>query len=140
MKWMATLSIVLVALGFTIAQDDKKDKSDQDKIQGKWNMVKGEINGDNAPDEFIKGFSLTFTKDKYEAKLADGSGEEGEFKLDSKTKPASATFTAGGESRKAIYKWDGDNLHFCVSDKGGEAPKEFAGKDGHLYFVLKKGK
>src|SRR5262245_29364746 len=115
-KWIATLSIALLALGFSVANDDKdKDKSDQDKFQGKWQMTKGEANGESLPEEFIKGFSLTFTKEKFEAKLADGSGEEGEFKLDPKAKPATASFTAGGETRKGIYKWDGENLHLCVS-------------------------
>lgn len=139
MKWIATLSVALLALGLTVAKDDK-DKSDQDKIQGKWEMTKGEMNGENLPEDFIKGFSITFTKEKFEAKLADGSGESGEFKLDSKAKPASASFTANGETRKGIYKWDGEALHLCVSDRGGEQPKEFAGKDGNLFFVLKKAK
>lgn len=139
MKWIATLSLALLALGISIAQD-KKDATDQDKFQGKWSMTKGEANGESLPDDFIKGFSITFTKGKYEAKLADGSGEEGEFKLDSTAKPASATFTANGDTRKGIYKWDGESLHLCVSDKGGETPKEFAGKDGNLSFVLKKAK
>lgn len=140
MKWIATLSLALLALGFSVAKDDK-EKSDDDKIQGKWQLTKAELNGENAPEDFVKGFTLTFTKNKFEAKLADGSGEEGDFKLDSKTKPhATASFTASGDTRKAIYKWDGDSLHMCVSDKGGETPKEFAGKDGNLFFVLKKAK
>lgn len=136
MKWFATLSLALLVLNLSIAKDDK----DEDKFQGKWNMTKGQMNGEDLPEDFVKGFSLTFTKAKFEAKLADGSGEEGEFKLDPKSKPASATFTAGGETRKAIYKFDGDSLHLCVSDKGGETPKEFAGKDGNLFFVMKKNK
>ncbi len=138
MKWIATLSLALLALGFSVA---KEDKTDDEKIQGKWQLTKAELNGENAPEDFVKGFTLTFTKSKFEAKLADGSGEDGEFKLDSKSKPhASASFTASGETRKAIYKWDGDSLHMCVSDKGGETPKEFAGKDGNLFFVLNKAK
>lgn len=139
MKWIASLSLALFVFGFSVAQDDKK--KDEDKIQGKWEMIKGEMNGESLPEEFVKGFSITFTKEKFEAKLADGSGEEGEFKLDSAAKPhATASFTSNGETRKGIYKWDGDSLHMCVSDKGGELPKDFAGKDGHLLFVLKKAK
>jgi len=136
-KWFATLSLALLVLNFTIAQADKKD---EDKIQGKWSMTKGEANGENLPEDFVKGFTITFTKGKFEAKLADGSGEDGEYKIDPKAKPATASFTAGGETRKGIYKFDGDDLHLCVSDKGGETPKEFSGKDGNLFFVLKKAK
>ena len=138
MKWIATLSIALLTLACSVAQD--KEKSDEDKFQGKWEMAKGEANGESLPEEFIKGFSITFTKDKFEAKLADGTGESGDFKLDAKSKPASATFTVNGETRKSIYKWNGDNLELCVSERGGEQPKEFAGKDGNLFFVLKKAK
>lgn len=137
MKWFATLSLALLVLTFTVAKDDKKD---EDKFQGKWNMAKGEANGESLPEDFVKGFTLTFTKDKFEAKLADGSGEEGEFKLDPKAKPATASFTAGGETRKGIYKFVGEDIELCVSDKGGETPKEFSGKDGNLLFVLKKAK
>jgi uncharacterized protein (TIGR03067 family) len=136
-KWFATRSLALLVLTFTVAKDDKKD---EDKFQGKWSMAKGEANGENLPDDFVKGFTLTFTKDKFEAKMADGSGEEGEFKLDAKAKPATASFTAGGETRKGIYKFQDDEIHLCVSDKGGETPKDFAGKDGNLFFVLKKAK
>jgi uncharacterized protein (TIGR03067 family) len=137
-KWIATLSLALLALGFSVAKDDK---TDDEKIQGKWQLTKAQMNGEDAPEDFVKGFTLTFTKNKFEAKLADGSGEEGEFKLDPKAKPnATGSFTAGGETRKAIYKWDGDALHMCVSDKGGETPKEFAGKDGSLFFIMKKAK
>ena len=137
MKWFATLSLALLVLNLSSAKDDKKD---EDKIQGKWTMTKGEMNGESLPEDFVKGFSITFTKAKFEAKLADGSGEEGDFKLDPKAKPATASFTASGETRKAIYKWDGDELNLCVSDKGGETPKEFAGKDGNIFFVMKKSK
>ncbi|MFO0813841.1 MAG: TIGR03067 domain-containing protein [Gemmatales bacterium] len=137
MKWFASLSLALLVLSFTVAQDDKKDN---DKFQGKWNMTKGEMNGESLPEDFVKGFSLTFTKDKFEAKMGDGSGEEGTFKLDSSAKPGKAEFTAGGETRKGIFKFDGDDLHLCVSDKGGETPKDFSGKDGNIFFVLKKAK
>ena len=136
MKWFVTLSLALLVLNLSLATEEKKD---EEKIVGTWQMTKGEMNGENLPEDFVKGFTLTFTKDKkFEAKLADGSGEEGDFKLDDSTKPKSASFTAGGETRKAIYKFDGDELHLCVSDKGGDMPKEFKGDDGNLFFVLKK--
>ena len=138
MKWFASLSLALLVLTFTTAQDDKKDS---EKFQGKWNMTKGEMNGESLPEDFVKGFSLTFTKEKFEAKMGDGGGEEGTFKLDAAAKPAKADFTAGGETRKGIYKFASDDeLHLCVSDKGGETPKDFTGKDGNIFFVLKKAK
>src|SRR5262249_33770170 len=127
-------------LGSTWA-DDKKDGDEQKKFQGKWEMVRGERDGDKLPEDFVKGFKLTFADEKYEAQLADGSSEEGKFKVKSNDKPATATFTtAGGEVRQGVYKWDGEELHVCVSDRGGEKPKDFAGKDGNLFFVLKKAK
>src|SRR4051794_36915981 len=100
--------VALVALGITWA-DDKKDAEEQKKFQGKWDLVRGEQNGEKLPEEFVKGFKLSFDSDKYDAKLADGSGEEGKFKINADDKIASTTFTAsGGETRQAIYKWDGD--------------------------------
>ena len=139
MKALMSLMVALAGLGLVWA-DDKKDADDK-KIQGKWEMVKGEQNGEAFPDDFVKGFKLTFDGDKYDAKLADGSGEDGKFKLKADDKPASATFTgAGGDVRNAIYKWDGDKLVLCVSDRGGDKPKEFAGKDGNMLLVLQKAK
>ena len=131
MKSLLSLMVALAGLGLVWA-DDKKDADDK-KIQGKWEMVKGEQNGEPFPDDFVKGFKLNFDGEKYDAKLADGSGEEGKVKLKADDKPASATFTAGsGDVRQAIYKWDGEKLVLCVSDRGGDKPKEFAGKDGNM--------
>src|SRR5690349_3127076 len=116
---MSLVVVALVGLGW-VGADDKKDADDK-KMQGKWEMVKGEQNGEAFPDDFVKGFKLSFEGEQYEAKLADGSGEEGKFKIKADDKPASATFTAsGGDVRQAIYKWDGEKLHLCVSDRGGD--------------------
>ena len=48
MKWLASLSLALLVLSFTAAQDDKKDN---EKFQGKWNMAKGEMNGESLPED-----------------------------------------------------------------------------------------
>ncbi len=141
MKWMAFFSVIFLALGASKADDKKESTDDQKKVQGKWEMLEGEQNGEKFPEDFVKGFKLSFDGEKYDAKLADGSGEDGTFKLDPKENPRSMTFTTGANDvRKAIYKWDGENLKLCVSDRGGEKPKEFAGKEGNLLIVLKKAK
>ena len=141
MKTLLSLSLALFALGVAGADDKDKKVDDQKKIQGKWELVRGEREGNAMDADFVKGFTLTFDGEKYEAKLADGSAEEGKFKLKSDDKPATATFTNnGGDERKAIYKWTGEELTLCVSDRGGEKPKDFAGKDSHMLLVLKKAK
>src|SRR5437762_387517 len=119
----------------------KRRKKKKGPLGEKDDLIQPAFYSNRQEAQLFRQDTLTFTKNKFEAKLADGSGEEGDFKLDSKAKPhSSASFTANGDTRKAIYKWDSDSLHMCVSEKGGETPKDFAGKDGNLFFVLKKAK
>lgn len=141
MKLFISLSM-LVGLSVLTAGQEKKEAGDAQKFQGKWEMVEGEQNGQKFDDEFVKGFKLSFEKDKYEAKLASGDGEDGTFSLDTKDTPhKSVKFTTvGNDVRQAIYAWDGGKLKLCVSDRGGDKPKEFAGKDGNIFLVLKKAK
>lgn len=140
MKPMLSLLVALAALGLGWA-DDKKDVEDQKKIQGKWELVRGDQEGNPLPEEFVKGFRLTFEADKYVAQLPDGNSEEGKFKLTPGDKPASVVFTpASGEERKGVYKFDGQELTLCVGDRGAEKPKDLTGKDAHFKFVLKKAK
>jgi uncharacterized protein (TIGR03067 family) len=141
MKWFLCLSLIVAFSGLAFGQE-KKEAGDDQKIQGKWEMVEGEQNGQKFDDEFVKGFKLSFDKDKYDAKLANGDGEDGTFKIDAKDTPhKSLKFTtAGSEVRQAIYDWDGETLKLCVSDRGGDKPKEFAGKDGNISMVLRKAK
>ncbi len=139
MKSLMSLMVALIAPGLGWAQEKKE--ADDKKIQGKWEMVRGEQDGNALPEEFVKGFRLTFEGDKYEAKLADGNSEEGKFKLKSDDKPASVIFSnAAGEERKGLYKLSGEELTIVVSDRGGERPKDLSGKDAHLMMVLKKAK
>jgi uncharacterized protein (TIGR03067 family) len=130
----------MVGVSVLTAGQEKKESGDAQKFQGKWEMVEGEQNGQKFDDEFVKGFKLSFEKDKYEAKLASGDGEDGVFTIDTKDAPhKSAKFTSvGNDVRQAIYGWDGEKLKLCVSDRGGDKPKEFAGKDGNIFMVLRK--
>jgi uncharacterized protein (TIGR03067 family) len=141
-KWCFSLALTVALWGLGWAQEKKEPTEDSQKFQGKWEMLEGEHNGEKFPEDFIKGFKLSFEKDKYDAKLAAGDGEEGTFKVNAKDTPKkSLTFTNNGnEVRQAIYEWDGDKLKLCISDRGGEKPKEFAAKDGNLLMVLKKSK
>jgi uncharacterized protein (TIGR03067 family) len=142
-KSLMSLMLAFVACVLVVADDKKDDKKDdaQKKVQGKWEMVRGEQEGNAFPEDFVKAFKLTFDGDKYEAKLPDGGSEAGKFKLKADDKPGTATFTTdAGEVRNGIFKFDGEELHLCVSHQGGDKPKEFAGKDGALFIVLKKAK
>src|SRR5438045_673937 len=106
---MLSLTLALVALTAAWADDKKEDH--QRKVQGKWEMVRGEQEGNALPDEFVKAFKLTFDGEKYEAKLPDGGSEGGKFKLKADDKPGTATFTTdAGEVRQGIYKFDGEEL------------------------------
>lgn len=140
--------IVMVAtllIGAVPAQGNDP-KKDTEKIQGTWKLVSLEADGEQGPAEIVATLKLVFSNEK----LTFTPGEPGftnyTFKLDSATKPPSFDMTHidgknKGNTMKAIYALEGDNLKICVG-KADERPKEFTAKakSGQGMYVLKREK
>ena len=126
---LATLSTVLA--------DDAKVSGDLKKMQGTWVRA-----GEEGPElKWVvegEGLKASVNGQDYTSKLP----------IDSSATPhptADITIKAGpgdsaGKASKAIYKWEGERLVFCLTHPGGETrPTEFkAVEEQQFLFVLKK--
>jgi uncharacterized protein (TIGR03067 family) len=138
---------VLAFLPLNAADKDKEKepaKLDPAKLIGKWDFVSGETDGKKVPEEHFKNTSVEITKDVLTLKTAEGDYLM-KYKLDVDKSPCriSLEITKGpqGEGAKAegiIALKDGE-LKLCYPPMGGDAPKEFAAKEGSKlhFFVLK---
>src|SRR5262245_22072386 len=137
-RWIIVLTFALA--GTAVRSDEKA--GDKDNIQGNWNIVSAEGDGEKVPAEKLKGrkiiitaTKITFTVDK----------EEASYKLDPSKKPKHFDFVAGGKTIPGIYLLEGDNLTLCwdASDKAIR-PTKFNSKGGpntdYRLYVLKREK
>jgi len=151
--WAALVlaGLVLAAAG----ADDKKDGDDADKtaLQGTWQAVTSEVDGDKQADDEVKPYTLVFTGDKL---VVNKSGEcvmEGTIMLnaaqdpkhlDLKLEKNSGNPDDVGKTMPGIYAVKGDELKWCFTLPGGgtERPKEFKTEagSGRVNAVLKREK
>jgi uncharacterized protein (TIGR03067 family) len=127
-----------------VAADNPKDK---DTLQGLWQAVEMEANGQKAPDEVAKKFKVWIKADKLVFN-PDTENREHTFMLDTKAKPKAMDLTPSDGSTKgkampvAIYELDGDKLRICLDKDGNQSkrPTEFKTKagDGFALLTLKR--
>jgi uncharacterized protein (TIGR03067 family) len=127
-------------------------KTDQDKLQGSWDIVALQVDGVVMPQMFIWSEKPTtvFTGDKFRVRIAGkgllpaGQSSDSTFRLDPSQKPKAIDVTEEGhdglQTLKGIYMLDGDSLTICVAFKGEDRPKEFKvkAKSSTMLMVLKR--
>jgi uncharacterized protein (TIGR03067 family) len=134
-KMLASMMVV-VAVGFAVAADDKK------LLDGKW-LIES-VTKDGKADDAMKGATREHTGDKYTispAKDSKAPAAEGTFTYDPETKTIDLKPTSGnfkGKTMLGIYKLDGDTLTVAFAEK--ERPKGFENKEGSgvVVAVMKK--
>jgi uncharacterized protein (TIGR03067 family) len=147
-----TLAVAVLGLSLAVAARaaDDETKKDQDKLQGTWATVSGELNGDKLPEELIKDLKFVVKEDKFEV---EGPAEvlkqyaKGTFKMDATTKPRTLDIKVGegankGDVVEGIYEFDADTLKVCAKLAGKERPGDFTTKAGSnmVSLVLKREK
>jgi uncharacterized protein (TIGR03067 family) len=130
-----TAAVVLLAAGFCLGGDNKKD--DKDRLQGEWVVVSAELDGKETKG--LQGRKLVVKGDAWTAP----TGTEFKFKIDAAKSPKRLDLTAdlgGGEQTwPGIYKIEGDTLTFCRSQgPGGERPTEMKAGPGVALMVFKR--
>ena len=129
-----TRSLVVAAfvtawlLPVAMAQE-KKEKKDQEAIQGSWKVVKLERHGKVNTGAFRED-TWIFKDDELSMVGKDKTFAKAAFKLDPSKKPKSIEMpitdgASKGKTRLGIYRIDGDKLMIC---HGEERPKEFSGE------------
>jgi uncharacterized protein (TIGR03067 family) len=139
----------LVAAFILVAADkaDDKDaavKKELGKIEGSWQMVSMEIDGNKASDDDVSKVILVMKGENY---TVEGTDQElkGTLTFDPTKKPKTVERkeTEGpnkGETRHGIYELEGDDLKFCFVSNGKDRPGKFTGEEGHQLFVFKRKK
>jgi RNA polymerase sigma factor (sigma-70 family) len=119
-------------------------RTDEDKLQGLWQAVVLEVNGQMAPEETIKEFKIRIHGNKITFN-PDTENRQHVFDLDTKAKPRAMDLTAGDGPAKgkklpcAIYEVDGDSLSICMDKEGqaGKRPSEFKTSAGDGFALLR---
>ena len=127
---MRTCIAMVLAFGLAMsAYVAAEEKSDQDKIQGKWKIESGMRGGKAIPDE-RKNVTIEFTKDKMKGTEGEKQAFEMTYKLDPSKKPKAIDVDIMDKKGLGIYSLEGDTLKICHSEVGEERPTEFESKEG----------
>jgi uncharacterized protein (TIGR03067 family) len=120
------------------SRSEADDKSDQDKMQGKWKIVRCEYSGRD--DSSIVGVEDTITDARW--KRPKRTTSEYQLKFNTSHDPKWVDLMAerlGDETLKGIYKLEGDKLTICYAyDPASPRPTEFkttSDVKGYLYVL-----
>jgi uncharacterized protein (TIGR03067 family) len=118
---------------------------ERQKLQGTWQAVSGETDGQPLPEDSVKQVRVIIKGDEIHLK-PNRSENRVTFTLDPTKKPKLLSMTAQdgpdkGKTVPVIYELEGDRLKLCFDTRTGQKePTEFATKPGSglLLFVLKR--
>jgi uncharacterized protein (TIGR03067 family) len=118
------LRLKTLTAGSTSAADDLQ------KLQGKWEVAGGEVNGSAIPESDIPTITLTITDKSYLVER-DGSTDRGSFSVDPSKQPKQMDIQPGsgddaGNQLLAIYELGVDSFKVCYAAAGEDRPKSFA--------------
>src|SRR5262249_54767639 len=132
------LAVGVGVLLYSLPVASCQEKSDADRIQGAWKIIKVEVEGKPPPAEFLEKGRFVFKGNKVAIFHDDKLTEEATFALDATRKPPTIDLTATegpgkGKTMYGIYRIEGDTLTLCIGDK---RPSEFKaeGKAGVVQF------
>jgi len=107
-------------------------------LQGTWQAVRLEADGETAPPEVTKKVRWLFTGEDYTG-VSPEMDFKGKYTINPAKKPKEIDLLpAGGKGKmQAIYKLEGDQLTLCI---GETRPSDFVTKEGskRTLYVLKR--
>jgi uncharacterized protein (TIGR03067 family) len=135
---------LVAAAGLLSAADDKDDaiKKELKRIEGTWEVVSMEQNGQQLPLP-DKKMLATFMGNKYVMKIGDQVVQEGEGKIDPTQQPRTldVKVTSGddkGQSMLGIYELKSDQIRACVAAPGKKRPTKFTSKNDQMLITYKR--
>jgi len=135
----ALVAVALAAAGGgVLTAAEEKDKSDKELLQGTWNAVSGERDGEKLNENQLKNWEkMVFADDKFTRE--GNEKKEGTFVLDPKKEPKEIDLNTTVKGQAAtwygIYELKGTTLKLTLK---GERPTEFNSKGGILIVFEKQ--
>jgi uncharacterized protein (TIGR03067 family) len=138
-KRMGLAAVLAAVCGSLLTAAEDKDKSDKDLLQGTWNAVSGERDGEKLNENQLKNWQqMVFKDDKFTRE--GNEKKEGTFVLDPKKEPKEIdlNLTVKGQAATwpGIYELKGTTLKLCL--KPGGRPTVFDSKGGFLLVFEKQ--
>jgi uncharacterized protein (TIGR03067 family) len=130
--------------------DDAAAKKFLKDLEGSYTVTGMTRGGESAPDDFVKGISVSIKGDTLTATFKTKEGTEhkaGILVVDPSQKPVAIDMTPkdgpdAGKPVLGVVKVEGDTVTICWGDQHGKAerPKDFSStkENKHLVMVLKK--
>lgn len=141
---------IFVVCFFTaaIAAADDKTANDTKELQGVWQVVRLEANGEARPDDEAKELQIVFKGDEIFAVKPQGEDPRSKFKVDSSKAPKTMDLRPVAEKDKivaGIYSLKDGQLKLCINIFGQDTtkrPTEFKTHegDGVAFAVLERAK
>src|SRR4051812_40689066 len=122
MRSLAAIGLLVASMTFAA------DASDQNKFTGAWQRVS--IIDDGKPVEGAEKNSVVFSGNEYTLREGDTVKSKGIYKLDAGKSPKEFDVMpdAGsnkGKTLKGIYKFEGEQLIYCIAGPDLDRPREF---------------
>ncbi len=125
--------VILAAMAGAALRGNVAD-TDEQMLQGEWDLASIEVQGKSLPAPVGKGGSIIFDKDgKLTLKDPGKPDKVGNYKIDAGKDPKQIdlTLSKDGEAMQGIYELDGEKLKMAFSAEGhkGKRPGEFKGEN-----------
>ena len=127
------------------------DADDKAALQGTWQTVASEVNGEKEPEDRSKQYQVVLEGDKMTITREGNTVMKGAFKLDAAQTPRRLDFKieenpndaeAVGKTLEGIYEVKGEELKWCFAMPDRERPMAFKTEadSGQVFATLKKEK
>ena len=133
-----------------IALAGDKNANDANNLQGTWQAVDLEANGQKSPDDQVKELQIVIKGDEVLALKPDGEGRKCKFKFDSSKTPNTIDVSPidgpdKGKMAAGIYSLQNGQLRLCVNIFGQDTalrPTEFKTQPGNgvIFVTLERAK
>jgi uncharacterized protein (TIGR03067 family) len=140
MRIQSTALLLILAAATIQARPERFDTK---KLEGTYTIMSGKSDGKPIPADEIKGWTVTFTKDRVTGHDKDRKVfYSATYSIDDTTKPYTIRMESlepkKGEMSSGVIEIDGATVKLCYNLPGGKAPRKFdAGEKQHCFRLMK---